>query len=414
MTTKQKEQKELLSLAKKLIKATGLRKENEQRFHENCWEMSRKKKATYDDPSTPYGAARCKSAALWADEKHRRWLKKQEIKGKTKIAEEKYHAAREIAEREVRKNRERGAKYAEVLRLRHLRNEVAKGWNRDAETQKTYADADAAAAKAFFEFQEFSNNLEHEAATRHNLKELREAMEAARKEAYDQAVKNSGSFLENDEIKKAEEEEKTAEKALDAALELEVDMDKLRLEVEASKKAEERAVAALKDATAHKRGNLMERARSIIDRAEKDAETRKLSKELKLSIAATKKVQREEEAKAEAEEKIARAARWQARLEKLGISTGTAPKVVEAIEEAVADGLDLAVEDIEEIVDALEYAHRNKSSAWCAYRSGDMFAKQLVRCCVGAHRRHENTNYDGLLAAGMDRDSARACAESVI
>lgn len=81
--------------------------------------------------------------------------------------------------------------------------------------------------------------------------------------------------------------------------------------------------------------------------------------------------------------------------------------VLGVLEAAAADGFDIEHEHAR----AARYAMRTNSSAWQAYCEGELSACQLLYRCERAQNRHENTDYDDLLRAGYDRESAREMCE---
>lgn len=124
------------------------------------------------------------------------------------------------------------------------------------------------------------------------------------------------------------------------------------------------------------------------------------------AAAAAEKAARQERAAAEA-------ANERARLTDLGCSpdwiatlmTTQAGRILRNAGCELYDGTDNT-----EALRAVQYAADTESGAWRAYISGEMSAATLVRCMVGAGRRHA-TDYDYIVTelrcAGWSRDEAR-------
>src|SRR5262249_31147822 len=66
---------------------------------------------------------------------------------------------------------------------------------------------------------------------------------------------------------------------------------------------------------------------------------------------------------------------------------------------------------LDEALGAAEENISRKGRAYQWYQSGEIGFYEFLRIALKVYRRHEHTNYDELLADGVDRDSARLYME---
>jgi hypothetical protein len=334
-----------------------------------------------------------------------------DLKKAEKAASRAYTAAAAEADDDVRhRTPERGKA---IFSLNQLRAENKRAWAAywAANTPENLAAAEAAQARRD--------------AAQKDL-DAREVEWVAKAHAHHDVPTLKAALLAAQETVAAETASRRAKKAeawahldaLEAAARAEADalhhVPAFTAALAAARTVRDAARAAFVAASGMKRGHPLDRANRLIE-AEKEAA--RLTAEAKATGKALSTLHAEKRAaaKAAAEAEAEKAqARRRARRETLCVPAGTPDAVCAAMEEAAADGLEFDADSAAETAEALTYANTHKSSAWQSWRGGDMPARTLVRCCVGAHRRHETTNYNALLAAGIERDLAREIAEPAV
>lgn len=78
-------------------------------------------------------------------------------------------------------------------------------------------------------------------------------------------------------------------------------------------------------------------------------------------------------------------------------------RLVNVLLEAEEQNFDITDDHVQAVV----FSQKTRSGAWRAYMRGELYASQLLHRTERAQNRHENTNYEELLARGYDRDDAR-------